>query len=77
MTKNPPTKIMFSTIQNSIWKLETQALNTGISIFLPHLNNTITMSNMMRKFKLVITDELIKVSVGLTNSHDFYSCPIL
>lgn len=33
------------------------------------------MSNMMRKFKLVITDELIELSVGLLNSH-FFSRPI-
>lgn len=33
------------------------------------------MSNMMRKFKLAITDELIELSVGLLNSH-FFSFPI-
>lgn len=32
---------------------------------------------MMGKFKLVITHELIELSVGLLNSNDFSSCLIL
>lgn len=31
------------------------------------------MSNTMKKIKLLITDELIELSVALLNSHDFSS----